>query len=252
MDLSEKTENLKRHPWELSRSYNILELLQNSNNSTVYADIGAGDKFFTSKLPYITGGNVFAIDNGYNNSKAEEDGIICLDDTSLLKNNSIDCLIMIDVLEHIENENIFLKVVLEKLKPNGKIIITVPAMQFLFSSHDVFLRHHRRYNRKQLFNLLLKNGIKIEQSYYFYTILFMIRCLSVLIEKVFQNKKKKNFGIGLWGYSEKSFITRFFVIILNIDFSLNKLLSKISIRLPGLSLLAVCKKKPFVRGPSEL
>jgi len=242
MDISEKTKNINRHPWELSRSHNVLKLLQHINNNAVYADIGAGDRFFTSKLLYITEGNVFAIDNGYSNSSGKEGRVICLNDISLLKNNCIDCLIMMDVLEHIENEKLFLKAVLEKLRPNGDIIITVPAMRFLFSFHDVFLKHYRRYNRKQLFDLLLLNEIKIEQSYYFYTTLFVVRFFVSLIEKIFQTKKQ-NFGIGLWGHSEKSFITRFFVIMLNMDFFLNKLLSKIFIRLPGLSLLAVGKKK---------
>lgn len=240
MDLTEKTNNLKRHPWELSRSYNIMKLLENSNKCFVYADIGAGDKFFTSKLLSITNKNVFAIDIQYNNKK--EDRIICLNDVSLLENNSIDCIIMMDVLEHIENDSDLLKVVFEKIKPNGKIIITVPAMQFLFSSHDVFIKHQRRYNRKQLMCLLQQNKMKIEQCYYFYSVLFIIRSLSFLIENFFTKRKKKNTGIGEWKHSEKSFITKFFIFILNIDFFINKLLNKIFIRLPGLSILAICKK----------
>jgi SAM-dependent methyltransferase len=241
MDLIEKGENINRHPWELSRSRNILKLLKNVDEDFIYADIGAGDKYFTSKLSLITKGDVFAIDREYKKTKSEEDGIICLNDVSLLNKSSIDCVIMMDVLEHIENENDFLYIVLEKLKPNGKIIITVPAMQYLFSSHDVFLKHFRRYNRKQLLCLLSINGIYVEQCYYFFSILFIMRCLSLLIEKIFKNKERKNIGVGRWEYSEKSLITRFLVFILNIDFLLNKLLNKIFFRLPGLSLLAICK-----------
>lgn len=243
MDLTEKTENLKRHPWELSRTHNILKLLKTNSNSFAYADIGAGDKYFTSKLLSITNGNVFAIDNEYKKNKAEEDGIICLNDSSLLENNSIDCIIMMDVLEHIKNEHTFLEIIVDKLKPNGKIIITVPAMQFLFSSHDVFLKHYRRYSRKQLTDVLQKHAIVIEQSFYFYSILFFLRCTSSLIE-TFKLNKKENVGIGMWKFDKNSFITKFIFNMLNLDFFLNKLLNKISIRLPGLSVLAICKKKP--------
>ena len=240
MDLREKTENLRRHPWELSRAYNIFNFLP-QNSDFVYADVGAGDQYFTSKLLTITNKDVFAIDSEYKETKDE--GIISLNDILLLKDNSVDCLIMMDILEHIENENSFLRLSLEKLKPNGKLIITVPAMQFLFSSHDVFLKHYRRYSRKQLVNLLIKHDILIEQSFYFYSTLFVIRCISSVIEKIKPKKIDQNVGIGLWKYDENSFITRLLLLILNIDFSINKLLNKIHIHLPGLSLLAVCRKK---------
>ena len=242
MDLTEKTENIKRHPWELSRSFNILKFLQTNDNNFVYADIGAGDKYFTSKLLSITDEKIFAVDNEYQKNKSVKDGIICLNDSSLLENNSVDCVIMMDVLEHIKNENKFLETILEKLKPNGKIIITVPAMQFLFSSHDIFLKHYRRYSRKQLIKILSKHAIKIEQSYYFYSSLFFLRCITFLIE-TFKLDKQKNVGIGMWKFDRNNFITKFIFYILNIDFFLNKLLSKISIRLPGLSVLAICRKK---------
>ena len=243
MDLTEKTENIRRHPWELSRSYNVLKLMP-KNSNLVYADIGAGDQYFTSKLLQITSGNVFAIDNEYKDKRIAQDGIICLNDPSLIENNSIDCLLMMDVLEHIENETIFLCEGLDKLKANGKLIITVPAMQFLFSSHDVFLKHHRRYSRRQLLDLLRKHDICIEQSYYFYSTLFFIRYITLLFEKLKPKDVKRNFGIGLWRHNEDSIITRSLVLILNMDFFLNKLLNKIHLRLPGLSLLAICRKNP--------
>lgn len=243
MDLIEKTENQRRHPWEISRGSCILKILQKNGQEADYADIGAGDKYFSLELRAITTGKVFAVDNGYKNEKSEEDGIICLNEVSILENSSLDCIVMMDVLEHIENENEFLKSVLDKLRPGGRILLTVPAMQYLFSFHDVFLKHYRRYDRKQLFELLFKNGITIEQSHYFYSVLFVQRCLSVVIEKYFPNKNRKNVGIGRWRYNKNSFITRLLVLILNLDFSLNKLLCKYHVYLPGLSLLAVCRKK---------
>ncbi|OGC22593.1 hypothetical protein A3J90_06940 [candidate division WOR-1 bacterium RIFOXYC2_FULL_37_10] len=242
MDLIEKTDNPMRHPWELSRCQNILKLLKNNDKDAIYADIGSGDEFFTSKLPTITNGIVFAIDNKYENKKSEKDGIICLNDISLLENNSVDCLIMMDVLEHIEDEKSFLEIALGKLKSNGKLVITVPAMQFLFSSHDVFLKHYRRYSKKQLLMLLENNGILVENSYYFYSILFILKGIYCLLERIFM-KNKKSTGIGLWRYNESSFITRSINIILNIDFSVNKILSRFSVFLPGLSILAICRKK---------
>ena len=242
MDLKEKTENKKRHPWELSRCQNILNLIKDNNLAVTYADIGAGDRYFSSKLVFLTNAKVFAVDKEYKNKESKADGVICLNDISRLKNNSIDYIIMMDVLEHIQDEDRFIKIILEKLKYNGQILITVPAMQFLFSPHDVFLKHYRRYSRKQLLSVLKRNQIIVEHSYYFYSILFFLRYISLLLDKIQKKKKEKNHGIGLWHYSENSFLTRALVLILNIDFNLNRLLSKINFRLPGLSVLAICRK----------
>jgi len=243
MDLTEKTENIERHPWELSRSYSMLRILSKNDKNTVYADIGAGDKYFASKLSFITDGKVYAIDNEYKLDKIEEDGIFCLNDICLLENDSIDSLIMMDVLEHIENADEFLKEVLTKLKPGGKIFITVPAMQFLFSSHDVFLKHYRRYSKKKLHKMLNTQNVIIEESNYFYTTLFFLRCISLLYEKIRFNSAGKSTGIGMWSYSDKSFITRSLFHLLNIDFFICKLFGKFGIYIPGLSLLSVCRKK---------
>lgn len=243
MDLTEKTENPWRHPWEVSRSGCLLKLLQSNGEEASYADIGAGDRYFSRKLRAITRGRVFAIDNEYQSPSPAEAGVTCLNDISLLDDGSIDCLVMMDVLEHVEDQAGFLKTVLGKLKDNGKIVLTVPALQQLFSSHDVFLKHHRRYGRKKLMDLLGENGIRAEQSHYFYTVLLVPRLVDLALEKAFPGKKRKNTGIGMWRHDENSCLTRFLVMVLNADFLLHRLLNLIKVRLPGLSLLAVCVKK---------
>lgn len=54
-------------------------------------------------------------------------------------------IIMMDVLEHIQDDGAFLKHYVDNLSRGGYVLITVPAFQFLWSGHDVFLEHHRRY-----------------------------------------------------------------------------------------------------------
>jgi hypothetical protein len=122
------------------------------------------------------------------------------------------------------------------LKDNATILITVPAWQFLFSTHDTRAQHYKRYNRKQLMVLLKHNEIKIERCHYFYTSAFLARL-------IFLFKKEKFTGNDIgWKYSEKNIITIIVKTILNIDFWVNKILDKIFIHLPGLSLFAICKK----------
>ncbi len=243
MDLTEKTDNTYRHPWEMSRRKNILALLPH-NSGAVYADIGAGDQYVTARLRTLTTGRVFAVDTGYPDVIAESDGIISLNDAARLDDQSIDCIIMMDVLEHIEDERRFLHTVLGKLRPQGTVIITVPAMQFLFSAHDEFLHHVRRYSRARLLAVLRESGIRIDECHYFYSSLFLLRCVSVALEKSFPGADRKNEGIGRWTFPDTGIVTRSLAAILDIDFFMSRVLHRLSVRIPGLSLLAVGRKMP--------
>ena len=55
-------------------------------------------------------------------------------------------VILADVLEHIEEDKLFLKDIVYKLSPLSIILLTVPAHQFLWSNHDIVLSHKRRYS----------------------------------------------------------------------------------------------------------
>jgi hypothetical protein len=142
---------------------------------------------------------------------------------------------MMDVLEHVQNDREFLASALNALPDGGNVLVTVPAFQFLFSDHDVFLKHYRRYDRKSLMKLLTDSGLAIEQCHYFYTSLFFARFLLGFF-------KKKHNGIGGWRFHERHIITKMIYWALNVDFAMCGLFARFHIYLPGLSLLAVCKK----------
>lgn len=69
---------------------------------------------------------------------------------SLDKNDKFDCIIYIDVLEHIEADAAEIKKATDHLAQGGHLIILSPAYQFLFSPFDKAIGHYRRYNRKTL------------------------------------------------------------------------------------------------------
>lgn len=69
---------------------------------------------------------------------------------SLDKNERFDCIIYIDVLEHIENDAAELNKATDLLAQGGYLIILSPAFQFLFSPFDKAIGHYRRYNRETL------------------------------------------------------------------------------------------------------
>jgi SAM-dependent methyltransferase len=69
---------------------------------------------------------------------------------SLGKHDRFDCIIYIDVLEHIEDDVTEIKKATDLLAQGGYLIILSPAFQFLFSPFDKSLGHYRRYSRKTL------------------------------------------------------------------------------------------------------
>jgi SAM-dependent methyltransferase len=187
----------------------------------------------------MTTGNVYSIDVFFKKEGEKRDNIICLNDIEKLPENELDCIFMMDVLEHIGDDDLFFSKAIKKLKPNSTLIITVPAFQSLYSEHDVSVMHHRRYEIKQLMKLLKHEDLKIEKCHFIYTSLF----LAQLLLKLFENSKVKVNATSRWKYPQNSIITKTFRTILNIDFYVNKILNKFFIRLPGLSLLAICRKK---------
>ena len=241
MDLVEKSSNINRHPWELSRAKCALSILKKYALNTI-ADIGAGDRFFISKLRHFASGEMYAVDVGYSKKEEIIDGIHCLNNISdIPKLHGGGAIIMMDVLEHIENDKSFLSEILEKVSKDDLIFITVPAYQHLFCNHDVFLKHYRRYNRQQLLTLIRSCNIKVEKCHYFYTSLFFARTIGLLLKK--EKAVDEEVGIGGWNLSDKHIITRLIYIILNIDFRICAFFAKFNIYLPGLSLLAICRKR---------
>ncbi|MCL1814606.1 MAG: class I SAM-dependent methyltransferase [Treponema sp.] len=241
MDLIEKNKvNPNRHPWELSRAKCIFNIIKQYSIRAI-ADIGAGDRFFLEKYYHRFHAQCYAVDSNYKKFFEIINNIKCYNNIDGFPklNTTGSVVLLMDVLEHINDDSVFLKKTLEKIPDDGVAFITVPSFQFLFSEHDVFLKHQRRYTRKRLCTIALSCDCHIESCFYFYFSLFFIRLLSILSIK---RKKERNSGIGYWNFNENHIITRIIYVILNIDFSICHFLSRFHIYLPGLSLLMICKK----------
>jgi hypothetical protein len=82
-------------------------------------------------------------------------------------NNKYDILLMMDVLEHIDNEIDFLSASKLMIADDGVLIINVPAFQNLYSKYDLAVGHIRRYNAKQLIKVVEKCGFEcVSYSYW--------------------------------------------------------------------------------------
>jgi SAM-dependent methyltransferase len=79
-----------------------------------------------------------------------------------------DLILMLDVLEHIEDDRGALANVLRLLQPGGFYFMTVPALPALWSAHDEANHHFRRYQRAALHRLLVEQGFDVQEVRYIF------------------------------------------------------------------------------------
>jgi SAM-dependent methyltransferase len=89
-----------------------------------------------------------------------------------LAENSLDLAVMLDVLEHVDDDVAALKAVAARLKPGARFLLTVPALPALWSPHDEEHHHKRRYTAATLRHAIERAGLKIQFMSYFNTLLF--------------------------------------------------------------------------------
>ncbi len=83
-----------------------------------------------------------------------------------------DLIAMLDVLEHVEEDQAALTSLARRLRPNGRLLITVPAHPWMWSAHDEVNHHKRRYTRRTLSKVVADAGLKLEMLSWFNSLLF--------------------------------------------------------------------------------
>ena len=92
---------------------------------------------------------------------------------------------LFDVLEHVEEDMAALTSVSHKLAPAGRMVISVPALQWLWSEHDERHHHFRRYTRATLSDTIRGAGLDVEGCGYFNTLLFPLALAQRLAQRAF-------------------------------------------------------------------
>lgn len=82
------------------------------------------------------------------------------------KNESFDLITVLDVLEHLNDDQKALREFYRVLKKGGQVLITVPAYRFLWSEHDEALHHRRRYMASDLHIRLNNAGFQVLRRSY--------------------------------------------------------------------------------------
>lgn len=87
---------------------------------------------------------------------------------------SYDLVAVLDVVEHVADDVGALRAMATLLRPGGKILVTVPAHQWMWSAHDVVNHHQRRYSKAAFESALASAGLKWSKLGYFNSLLFPV------------------------------------------------------------------------------
>lgn len=253
MDLKERREIgcLNRHPWETSRGEVIRDILKDKLKADCrILDIGCGDLFLEEYLSgYSRECQFFCVDIAYSeeeverlNRKYENVRVYNTLEAFRAEHIEVDVVLLLDVIEHIEDDKAFLRELIRYpfVTSATSLLISVPAFQALYTSHDTFLGHYRRYNLKKLRNLVREVGLKDGRCGYFYLALLLPRFLQLLKEKL-SGVHQETTGLVEWHGGAG--ITRFLCRVLTLDYRVGKVFNQSGIQLPGLSAYVLCQKE---------
>ncbi len=201
MDLLESDPKIDINHWYYYSKFKVsLKILNaaaawpsNSIKNYILVDVGAGSgifiKAFFSAFS-VPDKKAYAIDKYY---KKEELGnfdniIFC---KKLPKGINPSYFFFMDILEHVDDDVDFLKRYVELAPPGSIFLFTVPAFKWLWSEHDLFLKHKKRYSLKELEKTISTADLVVLKAHYFYAIIFPLAFLKrKIVEPLF-----KGFGI---------------------------------------------------------
>jgi len=173
---------ISEHWYYRSKASALLSYVRRLNPQTVL-DVGAGSGFFSKELL----------------KKTEAKEALCIDTSYPLERNEVvsgkpvryrthsdavdaDLVLMMDVLEHVDNDVGLLREYTEKVPAGTHFLITVPAFSFLWSGHDVFLGHKRRYTLKEIEGVIERAGLIVEHGSFYFGLVFPLAAVLRLLD----------------------------------------------------------------------
>jgi 2-polyprenyl-3-methyl-5-hydroxy-6-metoxy-1,4-benzoquinol methylase len=181
----------EQHWWFRMRERWILRSLRDNQPQHGWnpiLDVGCGDALFFDKLSEF--GEVEGVEASrdiVNPSNPHFSKIhIGSFDESFQPAKLYSLLLLLDVLEHIPDPASALSRCHSLLRPDGALVLTVPAFNLVWTNHDVINHHMTRYRRATLFPLLRQAGFTIEDSAYWFQWTFPVKLAERVAETLFR------------------------------------------------------------------
>lgn len=153
-------------------------------------DVGAGSGFFSRWLLRQTDvERAICVDTEYQREWQEEHNGKSMAFSPSVSSADVDLVLMMDVLEHVDDDVGLLHQYMKLVPPGTSFVISVPAFQFLWSSHDVFLEHKRRYTASSLLKVVEEAGLEVQRIHYYFALVFPLALLTRLAGRVFSRSQ---------------------------------------------------------------
>jgi hypothetical protein len=190
-------------------------------------EIGAGSKFFIKKLlAQYQSAEGWAVDPNFSEEQLNKEYrlISCRSNPAIAG----DMYLFLDVLEHVENDESLLTSSLSHAVSGALVVISVPAFMHLWSGHDEYLGHYRRYTINELRVIVERAGLEITNAYYIFSALYPLIYL-------FRKIRKKKIESDMKPIRSQS--NSIFLRTLNLLANVNKN------RFFGVSIVVIAKKR---------
>jgi SAM-dependent methyltransferase len=177
----------ERHWWFRARQDILLELVRRwLPPGRTILDVGCGTGYFLEQARKVW--DVWGVDPApeavaYCRQRGLTNVLMGMADLEIDGLPRADAVCFFDVLEHLDDDVAALKAASDRLTPDGLIFATVPAYQWLWSSHDVVNHHRRRYTRQTLRSSLEKAGLEPALLGYYNSRLFPLALAARLADK---------------------------------------------------------------------
>ena len=90
---------------------------------------------------------------------------------------AFDLILLLDVLEHVDRPEQLLRRAAELLAPDGRILATVPAFDWLWTLHDDLNHHLKRYTASEMRALMKGAGFTVIETRYLFQSLVLPKLL---------------------------------------------------------------------------
>jgi SAM-dependent methyltransferase len=198
MDLSEVVDaQAPRHPWETARAQALHRILRTHGvpRCASVLDYGCGDGFAGRMLADALGANRFA---GVDSALVTESADI-VRDRAQLGDARFELLLLLDVLEHIEDDvGLLSELCRDHVQADGVALIAVPAGPRLFGPHDEALGHVRRYTRRWIVKVARQAQLTPIASGSLFAGLFAVRAAERAVEQLMPRWAERPRGVGRW------------------------------------------------------
>lgn len=144
----------------------------------------------------------------------------CLPDDLPRFDYKFDLIVMLDVLEHIDDDSSALQVLSDHLTDDGIILVTVPAFAWLWSKHDDIHHHRRRYHMNDIRMAVERAGLEVKSASYFNIFLFPLIATVRIIQRLFPPTQSASADLRIppiqanrllcWSFSLERYLLRYF------------------------------------------